>query len=176
MTSTITKTVRAGLVATAVPLALLVAPPASADPALPDFGAYPKAEAKDYVVRDSLAYSVRGFTTPDGVFCTSSSHRGMSAVDCFGPLPDAPGGANTVHLYRSGNVLTPVNFAVATVDPGPNGPEFEGHPLRMLPIGVNYAFDQAQCARTGAIQLACVMENGTERHGFVISGGRSEAF
>lgn len=68
----------AALAAASIPLALLTAATASADPALPDFGAYPTADVKDFVVRDTLVYSVRGFTTPDGVFCTSSSHRGTS--------------------------------------------------------------------------------------------------
>ncbi|MGV0635993.1 hypothetical protein ABQE69_16070 [Mycolicibacillus trivialis] len=161
-----------------VAAAVLTAPAATADPALPDFSAFPKADAKDYVVRDGVAYSVRGFTTPEGVFCTSSSHRGMSSVDCFStvPLPGASDGANTVHVRRSGNVLEPTTMVAAQVEPGPGPVEFEGHPLRMLPPAVDYAFDQANCARDATTQLACVMSNGTEQHGFVIRDGHTEVF
>ncbi|OBJ70460.1 hypothetical protein A5643_10695 [Mycobacterium sp. 1274756.6] len=152
--------------------AMLTAPSAAADPVLPDFDAFPKADAKDYVVRDTLAYSVRGFTTSEGVFCTSSSHRGISYVDCYGPLPSAPDGATSVHLGRMGNALSEVTFRSDPVGPA----EFEGHPLRMLPAAVDYDFDQAHCARDATTQLACVMGNGTEQHRFVIRDGHTEVF
>ncbi|BBY54428.1 hypothetical protein H7J07_06985 [Mycobacterium koreense] len=174
---------RAALVAVtaalAAPLSVLAAGGAAATPALPDFGAYPRADAKDFVVRDTQVYSVRGFTTPEGVFCTSSTHRGMSSLDCFspsGPLPGAPDDANTVHLRRSGNVLEPVAFTAAPVETGPGPVQFEGTPLRTLPPALDYAFDQAQCVRDASWQLACVMDNGTQRHGFVISAGHTEGF
>src|SRR5690625_7284274 len=96
--------------ALAAPLSLLAAGGAAATPDLPDFGAYPRADAKDFVVRDTLAYSVRGFTTPDGVFCTSSSHRGRSSLACFsvsGRLPGAPGDANPVTRRGTGSGLEP---------------------------------------------------------------------
>lgn len=162
----------AALTAAGITVAVCAAAPASADPALPDFGAYPEADAKDYVVRDTLVYSVRGFTTPDGVFCTSSSHRGISYVDCYGPLPGAPGGADSVHLARMGNAISPATFKATTV----GAAEFEGRPLATLPPGLDYAFDQARCVRDGGFQLACVMDNGTDRHGFVRTGGHTEAF
>ncbi|OHV05189.1 hypothetical protein [Mycobacterium talmoniae] len=150
----------------------LGAPSACAAPQIPDFGSYPKADYQDFVVRDTQVYSVRGFQTPDGLFCTSSSHRGMHALDCFGAFPAAPEEANTVHLFSSGAVVSPVAFKVATVGPA----EFEGHPLPLLPAGINYAFDGAQCVRDARWLLACAMGTGDAQDGFVVTAGKTEAF
>lgn len=157
---------------TAVTLAIAGIGVATAAPALPDFRVYPKADAHDYVVRGTKAPTVSGFTTPEAVFCTSSTHRGVSTLDCVGPLPGAPHGANSVHLSRSGDVIAPVTFAPATAVSADVG----GHRLRSLPTGVNYAADNVQCLREGVWQLVCVMENGSQRHGFVITAGKTEGF
>lgn len=50
---------------------------AQAAPAAPDFSSYPKASEEDYTVRPGLAYSVRGFRTPSGLYCTSIAARCM---------------------------------------------------------------------------------------------------
>lgn len=43
---------------------------AQAAPAAPDFSSCAKASESDYTVRPGLAYSVRGFRTPSGLYCT----------------------------------------------------------------------------------------------------------
>ncbi|WP_100524038.1 hypothetical protein [Mycobacteroides abscessus] len=145
-------------------LALVCAPNALADPALPDFSSMPKAAAKDFTVRDGLAYSVRGFRTPSGAYCTSSSHRGMSALDCHGRFFGAPDGANSAHLFN--NSPEPLRFGTEDVD-FTKTPEFEGHPLPLLLPGVDYAFDNSHCAYIAGYQLACAMDLRGSQVGFV---------
>ncbi|WP_040623585.1 hypothetical protein [Mycobacterium parascrofulaceum] len=140
---------------------------AHAAPAVPDFSSYPKVSEDDYTVRPGLAYSVRGFRTPSGLYCTSSNHREMYAMNCTGPLADAPGGVNTVSLFMSGTVLSPVKFTrVDGPNPG-NNPEFEGHPINLLPKNTAYAFDHAICVWTDTIALACRIGLGEAYNGFI---------
>lgn len=151
-------------------LAMVVIVPAvtaQASPAAPDFSSYPRASENDYTVRPGLAYSVRGFRTPSGLYCTSSNHRMMYAMNCTGPFAGAPGGANTVSLFESGTVVSPVKFANGeNPSPGSN-PAFEGHPLNLLPKNTAYAFDDAICVWTDTIALACRMGSGQTYTGFI---------
>ncbi|BBZ14915.1 hypothetical protein [Mycobacterium branderi] len=161
-----------GLVVVSAALQLLVTPwprAAAGPPALPDFDAYPRAQDKDYLVRDTPAYWVHGFQTPDGLFCTSSSHR-TSYLDCYGPFPSAPGGANYIALS---NFAPPVPKVITL---GPR--EFEGHPLAQLPVGLTYRFDGSECVRGGQWELACVMltDDGGYSSGFAVTEGRTEIF
>lgn len=88
-------------------LAMVAAVPAAAQaaPAAPDFSSYPKESEGDYTVRPGLAYSVRGFRTPSGLYCTSSNHRAMYAMNCTGPFAGAPRGSQhskSVRVRRTG--------------------------------------------------------------------------
>ena len=139
---------------------------ASADADIPDFDSMPKAATNDFTVREGVAYSVRGFRTPSGAYCTSSNHRGMYALDCYGPFVGAPDGANSVHLFGYADSVTPLKFDAADIDFSKT-PQFEGHPLAILPPGTDYAFDNAHCAYTAGYQLACVMAKGANQKGFV---------
>ncbi len=151
-------------------LAMVVTVPAvtaQATPAAPDFSSYPKASEGDYTVRPGLAYSVRGFRTPSGLYCTSSNHRMMYAMNCTGPFASAPGEANTVSLFESGTVVSPTKFTnVENPSPGSN-PEFEGHPINLLPKNTAYAFDDAICVWTDTIALACRIGSGQTYTGFI---------
>jgi hypothetical protein len=148
-------------------LATVPAVAAQAAPAAPDFSSYPKASESDYTVRPGLAYSVRGFRTPSGLYCTSSNHRMMYAMNCTGPFASAPGGANTVSLFESGTVVSPIKFtSVENPSPG-SKPEFEGHPLNLLPKNTAYAFDDAICVWTDTIALACRIGSGQTYTGFI---------
>lgn len=151
-------------------LAMVAAVPAvaaQAAPAAPDFSSYPKASEGDYTVRPGLAYSVRGFRTPSGLYCTSSNHRAMYAMNCTGPFAGAPEGANTVSLFESGALVSPIKFtSVENSSPGSN-PEFEGHPINLLPKNTAYAFDDAICVWTDTIALACRIGSGQTYNGFI---------
>lgn len=150
--------------------------PVHAAPAVPDFESYPTVSADDYTVRPGLAYSVRGFRTPSGLYCTSSMHRAMYAVDCTGPFVGAPDGANWVSLYESGTVVSPVKFSKSE-GPQPAGvPEFEGTPINLLPKNTAYAFDDAICVWTDTVQLACRMGSGEQFNGFVATAHATTTF
>ncbi|MEE6167435.1 MULTISPECIES: hypothetical protein [unclassified Mycolicibacterium] len=155
------------LVGGLVVLGAVPAVAAHAAPAVPDFSSYPKVAEDDYTVRPGLAYSVRGFRTPSGLYCTSSNHRAMYAVNCTGPLVGAPDGTNWVNLFESGNVVTPVKFTHGDAPQSADVPQFEGHPINLLPKDTAYAFDDAICVWTDTIALACRMGSGDEYNGFI---------
>ena len=148
-------------------LAAAPAVPAQAAPDVPDFSSYPKVSEDDYTVRPGLAYSVRGFRTPSGLYCTSSNHRAMYAVNCTGPLVGTPDGANWVNLFESGDVVTPVKFTHGDAPQSTGVPQFEGQPINLLPKDTAYAFDDAVCVWTATIALACRMGSGAEHNGFI---------
>ena len=155
----------AAVVGLTTALFMAAAPAASAAPALPDFDAFPKADAHDYEVRGGPVYSVRGFRTPSGIYCTSSSHRGMSALDCYGPFVGAPDDANTAHFFGYFDGAPSLAFKKAELNTDP--PKFEGHPIPMLQPNVTYAFDSADCAYTDGLLLSCVMDQGPHQKGFI---------
>lgn len=62
---------------------------ANAAPDVPDLSSYPKVSEDDYTVRPGLAYSVRGFRTPSGLYCTSSNRRAMYAPTATDDNPPA---------------------------------------------------------------------------------------
>lgn len=150
--------------------------PVSALPVVPDFDSYPRVSADDYTVRPGLAYSVRGFRTPSGVYCTSSTHRAMYAMNCIGPLVGAPEGANAVTLYQSGTAVDPVKFSRVDAPQSDGVPKFEGQPIKLLPKDTAYAFDDATCVWTEAIMLACRMGSVEQFNGFVATENATSTF
>jgi hypothetical protein len=133
---------------------------AAADPApMPNINAFPSAKPSDYAAQDGAWYA---FAVPDGVTCVLDKQSG--SYGCSGPIPAAPGGANTV----TGTVSGRPGFASSD---RPLYGVVEG--AKPLPPNTRLSFRTVSCGTDG-VSTSCL--NTADQSGFVISPDGSYTF
>jgi hypothetical protein len=126
--------------------------PAPPPPPPPSANAFAPVKASDFAMQDGAIYA---FAVPGDIACVMS--RGSGSYGCSGPIPAAPGGANTV----TGSQQGPAGFANA------DRPLyiFDTLPKR-LPPGSRINFRNVACGTDGTMT---VCSNNFDGGGFVIS-------